>query len=137
MARPRLPMRKIREVLRLAAEGMSSRKIAASLSIGATTVIDCLQRARKAGASWPIAEDISDEVLEARLFPASSARSQAIARRSLPDWASIHRELKRPGVTLLLLWSEYRDRHSDPLGYSRFCEIYQEWKGQLTPTMRR
>jgi transposase len=90
-----------------------------------------------AGVCWPIADDMTDEVLEARLFPASSARSQAIARRPMPEWASIHRELKRPGVTLLLLWGEYRDRHSDPLGYSRFCEIYQEWKGRLTPTMRQ
>jgi transposase len=84
-----------------------------------------------AGVCWPIAEDIGDDVLEARLFPASSARSQPIAHRPMPEWAWIHRELKRPGVTLLLLWGEYRDRHSGALGYSRFCEIYQEWKGRL------
>jgi transposase len=137
MARARLPMRKIRDVLRLTAEGMSSRKIAASLSIGATTVVDCLHRARTAGVGWPLSEDITDEALEARLFPDSTALTQAKARRPMPEWALIHRELKRPGVTLLLLWEEYHGRHPDGLRYSRFCEIYQEWKRRLTPTMRQ
>ena len=63
--------------------------------------------------------------LEARLFPASTALTQRKARRPMPEWASIHRELKRPGVTLLLLWEEYRGRHPDGLGYSLFCEIFQ------------
>ena len=137
MPRARLPMRKIRDVLRLAAEGMSSRKIAASLSIGATTVVDCLHRARAANVGWPLPEGMTDEALEARLFPASTALSEAKARRPMPEWASIHSELKRAGVTLLVLWGEYRDRYPDGLGYSRFCEIYQQWKGHLTPTMRQ
>jgi len=66
----RLPMRKIRDMLRLTAAGMSSRKIAASLSIGGTTVVDCLQRARAVGVGWPLPDDLSDVALEARLFPA-------------------------------------------------------------------
>ena len=137
MAGARLPMRKIRDVLRLTAEGMSSRKIAASLSIGATTVVDCQRRARAVDLGWPLPEDMTDEVLEARLFPASTALARAMSRRPIPDWASLHRELKRPGVTLLLLWEEYRERHPDGVGYSWFCEIYQTWKGRLTPTMRQ
>jgi transposase len=137
MPRARLLMRKIREVLRLAAEGMSSRKIAASLSIGATTVIDCLHRARAASLGWPLPEEMNDAALEAQLFPASTAVTQAKARRPMPEWASIHRELKRDGVTLLLLWHEYRGQNPDGLGYSRFCEIYQAWKGRLSPTMRQ
>ena len=68
----RLPMRKIRDVLRLTAAGMSSRKIAASLVVGATTVVDCLQRARAAGVSWPLLDDLSDEALERRLYPPSA-----------------------------------------------------------------
>ena len=77
----RLPMRKIRDMLRLTAAGMSSRKIAASLSIGGTTVVDCLQRARAVGVGWPLPEGLSDAALEARLFPASTARCRS-ARRS-------------------------------------------------------
>ena len=100
----RLPMRKIRDVLRLTAAGMSSRKIAASLVVGATTVVDCLQRARAAGVSWPLLDDLSDEALEARLFPASTALAEIRARRPQPHWPTIHRELRRPGVTLQLVW---------------------------------
>ena len=102
----RLPMRKLRDVLRLRAGGMSKRKIAASLSIGATAAGDCLRRARRAGLSWPLPEDLSDEALERLLYPPP----QLIGKdgRSRPDWSMIHRELRRPGVTLLLLWEEYR-----------------------------
>jgi transposase len=130
-------MRKIRDVLRLTAAGMSSRNIALSLSIGATTVIDFLQRARLADMSWPPPEDMTDEALEARLFPASTALAEIKARRPQPDWRTIHRELRRKGVTLQLLWEEHRARHPDGHGYSRFCELYRTWEGRLSPTMRQ
>jgi len=92
----RLFMRKIRDVLRLTAAGMSSRKVGSSLGIGATTVIDFLGRARRAGIAWPLADDLEEETLEARLFPPPTITKD---QRPLPDWASVHRELKRPGVT--------------------------------------
>jgi len=130
-------MRKIRDVLRLTAAGMSSRKIAASLVVGATTVVDCLQRARAAGVSWPLLDDLSDEALEARLFPASTALAEIRARRPQPHWPTIHRELRRPGVTLQLVWEEYRAAHPEGYGYSRFCELYRAWEGRLLPTMRQ
>ena len=116
----RLPMRKIRDVLRLTAAGMSSRNIALSLSIGATTVIDFLQRARSAEMSWPLPEDMTDEALEPRLFPASTALAEIKARRPQPDWRTIHRELRRKGVTLQLLWEEHRAAHPNGYGYSRY-----------------
>src|SRR5262249_48086782 len=95
---------------------------------------ECLQRAGRAGLRWPIPDELDDATLELRLYPpAASSKVQ----RPLPEWASIHRELKQPGVTLLLLWEEDRGRHPGGLGYSRFCEIYQAWKGRLAPTMRQ
>ena len=133
----RLPMRKIRDMLRLTAAGMSSRKIAASLSIGGTTVVDCLQRARAVGVGWPLPEDLSDVALEARLFPASTALAAIKSRRTKADWPAIHRELKRPGVTLRLLWEEYRAANPEGYGYSRFCELFCAWEGRLSPTMRQ
>ena len=69
MSGARLPMRKLRDVLRLTAGGLSSRQMAASLTVGATTVIDYLGRARRAGIVWPLPEDLTDEALEARLYP--------------------------------------------------------------------
>ena len=122
-------MRKIRDVLRLRAAGMSSRNIALSLSIGATTVVDFLQRARAAEVCWPLPEDMTDEALEVRLFPASTALAEIKARRPQPDWRTIHRELRRKGVTLQLLWEEHRAACPDGYGYSRFCELYRAWEG--------
>src|SRR6266550_6637102 len=131
----RLPMRKIRDALRLRAGGMSKRKIAASLSIGMTAAGDCIRRARRAGLSWPLPEDLSDAALERLVYPPPQV--SATDRRSQPDWPTLHRELRRPGVTLQLLWEEYRSAHPDGYGYSRYCELYRAWEGRLSPTMRQ
>src|SRR5262245_2638102 len=69
MPQDRLPMRKIREVLRLKADGFSKRRIAASLGISATAAMECVQRARRTGLTWPLQDDLSDEALERRLYP--------------------------------------------------------------------
>jgi transposase len=128
-------MRKIRDVLRLRAGGMSKRQIAASLSIGATAAGDCMRRARRAGLSWPLPEDLSDEALDRLLYPPPPVTAKD--RRPQPDWAAIDRELRRPGVTLQLLWEEHRGTHPDGYGYSRYCELYRAWETRLSPTMRQ
>ena len=135
MPGPRLPMRKIRDVLRLRAGGMSKRQIAASLSIGPTAAGEIVRRARRAGLHWPLAEDVSDEALEQRLYP--SPKATIGEQRPQPNWAAVHRELRRPGVTLQLLWEEHRAAHADGYGYSRFCELYRRWEGRLSATMRQ
>jgi transposase len=127
-------MRNIRDVLWLTASGMSSRKIAASLSIGASTVIDCLQRARRSGLAWPLPDDLDDMGLERRLYPPPATTKD---QRPLPNWAVVQRELKRPGVTLELLWQEYREQHPDGYAYSRYCELHRAWEKRLSPTMRQ
>ena len=63
-------MRKIREALRLQASGLSNRKIAASIGVGPTVAGEYIRRARRADLSWPLPDDLSDEALEQRLFPA-------------------------------------------------------------------
>ncbi len=122
----RLPMRKIRDVLRLSAAGMSKRKIAASLGMSATAAGDCIRRARRAGVGWPLPEGLTEEALERRLYPPSTIAAKE--SRPRPNWAAIHRELRRPGVTLQLLWEEHRAAHPDGYGYSRFCELYRGWE---------
>ena len=129
----RLPMRKIRDVLRLSAASMSKRKIAAALGVSATAAGECIRRARRAGLTWPLPDELTDEALEHRLFPPPAVAAKD--RRPQPDCAAIHRELRRPGVTLQLLWEEHRAHHPDAHGYSRYCEIYGAWKARLTPTM--
>ena len=102
----RLSMRKIRDVLRLSAEGLSTRQIAASLAIGRSTLQGYLDRARDAEVVWPLPHAMSDTDLERLIFP-RTARDVS-NRATQPDWAHVHRELRRKGVTLSLLWEEYR-----------------------------
>jgi len=135
MPGPRLPMRKIRDVLRLSAGGMSKRKIAASLGVSPTAAGECIRRARRFGLGWPLPEEMTDETLESRLYPPPSSRARD--QRPQPDWVRVHRELRRPGVTLQLLWEEHRGAHADGYGYSRFCELYRAWEDRLSPTMRQ
>jgi transposase len=135
MPRPHIAMRKIREMLRLRlGEGLSLRQVSASLQIPFTTVCDHLRRAEEAGLTWPIPE-FSDEELEELLFAKPALPGQ---RRVVPDWSKVHSELRRKGVTLMLLWLEYRESHPDDgLGYSQFCERYRVWRRHLDVVMRQ
>lgn len=135
MPAQRLSMRKVREVLRLSSTGrLSHRQIAEGAGVARSTVKDYLARLRAAGLAWPLPEDLDDAALEARLFvtPGQQRRD-----RPLPEWPVIHRELQRKGVTLLLLWQEYKT--TEPLGvnYSRFCELYKVWRSSLDVVMRQ
>lgn len=127
-------MRKIREVLRLSAAGMSRRDIAGSVGVGKTTVYEYVMRAEVAGLAWPLGEEMDDETLEARLFPPPSV--ELAASRPVPDWRHIHRELKRRHVTLRLLWLEWRQDHPEGWGYSQFCHRYGAWVGAQDVVMR-
>ena len=132
----RLPMRKIKDVLRLRASGYSTRKIADSLGLGRTAAGNYLRRAAQAGLSWADVQGLDEVVLERLLFgQAAGAEGHPFF---LPDWADVYRELKRPGVTLHLLWEEYRACHPDDgYGYSAYCQHYRAWVKRLSPSMRQ
>jgi len=93
------------------------------------------ERAEAAGVSWPLPEELADSALEALLYPPISHPS--IQPRAVPEWSQIHRELRRPGVTLQLLWVEYRAIHPEGYQYSRFCALYNTWKDTLDPVLRQ
>jgi transposase len=132
----RLSMRKIREYLRLRFEGgLSHRQIAASLQVSRSSVGEYERRFAASGLSWPLPEALSDRDLERRLFPPPPA--VPADTRVVPDWAAVHQELRRPGVTLMLLWEEYRAAHPEGFGYSWFCKRYEAWSGSLDVVMRQ
>lgn len=135
MAQEPLSMRKIREILRLKWEcQLPNRAVARSCQVGVGTVSDYVRRAREAGLFWPLPEELGEPALERLLFP-DSHRPHRVAR-PCPDWSVVHAELRRKGVTLRLLWLEYRGRHPDGYGYSQFCERYAQWHGRLKPSLR-
>ena len=129
-------MRRLRELLRLKYDaGLSHRAIAQACAMGLGTVTTYLQRAAAAGLSWPLPESLDDGALEARLF---ARPARPLARdRVVPEWAQLHHELKKPGVTLALLWTEYRAQHPTGYAYSQFCERYRRWARALKPSMRQ
>src|SRR5665213_1596645 len=137
MPAQRLTMRRIRQMLRMhfGAEA-SDRTIARELSVARSTIRDYLDRAKAAGLSWPLPDELSDEVLEERLF-ARAGSKPGLRRRAEPEWAALVREMKRPGVNLMVLWEEHRESHPDGYGYSRFCELYRGFEHRLAPTMRQ
>ena len=137
MPAERVSMRRVREVLRLKYEvGATDRAIARSVGVARSTAWLCLDRVAAAGLTWPLPATVTDGALEALLFARSGAQI-GLRRKAEPDWVTVHRELRRPGVTLMLLWDEYRREQPDGYGYSRWCDLYRGWEGRLSPTMRQ
>lgn len=137
MPRPRSAMRKIREVLRLSlGEGLSPRQVAISLALSRITIRRYLERARLAGITWPLPDELDDVALEARLFAPPPPPGHI---RPLPDWAEVHHELRsKKNVTLQLLHLEYKERcPSDGYQYSQFCLLYRAWLKKVDVVMRQ
>jgi len=129
-------MRKIKEVLRLKFEvGRGQRQIARSCAIGKTTVAECLARFERSELSWPQAAQLNEATLERTLYPPAAA--VPAAARAVPNWLYIHQELRRKGVTLTLLWYEYKAAHPEGFEYSWFCDRYRAWAGTLDLVMRQ
>lgn len=126
-------MRKIKEILRLKSLGLSSRNIALSVKIARSTVADYLERAQRANLTWPIPEGLDDVALQRMLFSDEEVKPRL---RIEPDYSYLHRELKRKGVTLHLLWQEYLESYPDGYRYSQFCQLYRDWQCHIDPTMR-
>lgn len=131
----RLSMRKISEILRQRyALNHSYRDIGKSLGISISTIADYLSRARVAGITWPLPNSMTEEQLFAQLFLPVEKTS---ANRQPTDWEQIHQERHKKGMTLRLLWREYRSSHPEGFCYSQFCKHYKDYVKTLTPVMRQ
>ena len=99
-------MTNYREILRLHSLGLNKTEIASSCQCARNTVAATLQRAANCGLQWPLPEEMSDKQLSERLFPTSPSKPVY----KMPDYAYVHKELQRSGITLNLLWLEYCDQ---------------------------
>jgi transposase len=127
-------MRKIREVLRLKFEArLSDSQIAQAIGSARSTVQECLRRSRAAGLTWPLAPELDEASLHGRLY----RREVPLSRIPDPDFAHLHAELKRAGVTRLLLWQEYKTEKPDGWQYSAFCNRYRRWLGTQDVVLRQ
>jgi len=135
MPAPRIGMRKIKDILRLRWEqGLPIRQVARSACCSPSTVVATEHRARAAGLDWRTCEPLDEAELEQRLYGRTKS---ATAERRPIDFRALHREKKKKGVTMALLWQEYKRDHRDGYGYSRFCELYAKWRGGLDVVMRQ
>lgn len=127
-------MRKIREILRLRYEaGLSERQIAKAAHAARSTVQECLRRARDAGLAWPLPAAWDEARLEQTLYPLPAPTTDV----PLPDLALIDQELRRKGVTLQLLWQEYKTAQPGGLQYSAFCDRYARWRSSRDLVLRQ
>jgi transposase len=118
----------------MAARGHSHRDIGRSLGISHNTAAGYLRRAAAAGLDALAAEELDDEALTARLFPPAAP---ARVPRPLPDWSQVARDLKKKGVTLLLLWLEYRQLHPDGYEYTQFVKHFRDWEAGVDVVLRQ
>jgi len=127
-------MRTVREILRLHFEhNLSQRAIARACTVSPTTVGDYLERVKQSGQPWLAISSLDDRSLKTLLYPDDGA---AASRKPLPDFDALRLEMKKKGVTLQLLWEEYRAIHPDGYGRSQFCELYHRHGRTLEPVMR-
>jgi transposase len=136
MPAERVAMRVVHEVLRLTFAGISKREVARRTGLASSTVRATIARFQSLGLTWPLPETVTDSELAARLYK-NAGKKQGHRRRAEPDWASLHREMKRKHVTLSILWDEYIEAQPDGYRYSRFCELYRSWEGKISVTMRQ
>ena len=132
-------MRKIKEVLRLTHDKrLSERQVAQSLGLSRSTVKEYRVRAERAGLGWPLAEGLTDETLEDKLFPPPIYVEPPA--KALPDFDYIYRELKthrKFNLTLDLLWQEYKEQYPQGYQYSQFCGLYRRYRSKLDYSMRQ
>lgn len=136
MPQARVPMRKIKEVLRLQGLGLNVSQISGAVGISRGSVRAYLERAERAGLSWPAAESVGDVDLELMLF---GDQRRVLDGRVIPDWAQVKRELSGKAVTLQLLHNEYVAEVGDAAAYSysRFCDLFQQFESTVSPSMRQ
>ena len=137
MSAKRMTMRKIREILRLSLEaGLSIRQIKASTKVSVGGIQKILSRAKSLDLSWPLPEDLTDDLLASRFYPRADASTSS--HLQIPDWPEVHQALKQKGVVKQLLWEEYTEQYPNRcMSYSRFCDRYLHWRKQQRRSMRQ
>jgi len=135
MVMERTCMRKIREVLKLRFDSkFSNDRISECCGLSKTSIKRYFRKFKDSGITWPLSEEITDEILEQNLFPKSSGKKPAVINL---NYEYIFQELKKPDVTLALLWEEYKSENPNGYGYSQFCSLYRAYTKTLNYSMRQ
>ena len=126
-----------REILRLKSLKSSLRQTRSAAHCSDHTVKAVLAEAERLGISWPLEDDVTNGDLELLLFPDKRKNASMYIE---PDYPYIHTELAKNGVTLTLLWEEYRakcyESGKTPYMSTQFAEKYRKWARVTKATMR-
>ena len=130
-------MRKLRDVLRLRLEaGLSYRQINASTKVSVGAIQKLMTRAEELALTWPLLTELDDHQLAGLFYPGADTRTSS--RHQVPDWPTLHQELKGKGVTKQLLWEEYTQQYPNRCySYSQFCDRYNHWRRLQKRSMRQ
>lgn len=129
-------MRKVRDVLRLKLDArLSHEQIACALGISKGVVTKYAGLAAAAGLDWKAVSGLDEAALERRLLASPDKPSEFVQ----PDYGRVHQELRRKGMTLMLLWEEHRAvfAHAKTYSYSQYCENYRRFARRLKRSMRQ
>ena len=133
--REKISMRKIKEVLRLRFEcNLSQRGASKVCKVGRKTIQDYERRFKVSELTWPLADDVTEEVLEQKLF---GTQPRKVSNKSPIDFEHMFQELKKPNVTLEVLWEEYRKDNSNGYQYSHFCNLFRVYLKSMNYSMRQ
>lgn len=131
-------MRKIKSILRLQHEsGLSQRQIASSLGLSVGVVNKYLAKAAAVGISWPLPHELDDEDALAKLLQPTRKKKSCSGAKHDIDFAYMHHELRRKGMTVQLLWEEYAQHVDNHLSYAHFCRLYKQWRKTQPQSMRQ
>ena len=139
MAEERLSMRKLKELLRLKWDcQLSNRIIGRAIHVSPSTVSYYTRAFQASGLSWPLNPEWDDKELMLHLEPYCQQLKNQTFTKAIPDYFAIHEELKKVGVTLQLLWEEYRNQCNEKAySYPEYCRRYRHWRKQLKPSLRQ
>lgn len=136
MANTTISMSKIRQLLRLHAQGRSKLQIAYQTGISRNTLKKYLKEYVSSGLNYAEIIMLSDKDLESLFVNPEGKPVNEKLKRLFELFPSIEKELKRKGVTRTLLWEEYKAKHPMGVGLSQFKKYFAQWKSQVNPTMR-
>lgn len=133
----RVSMKQIKEVLKLKYQmDFSFRRISKSIGISASTALEYCRRFEIIPQSLDEFILLDEDIMYKMLFPEKKA-IQRKTKRPKPDVEYIDKEIRKKGVTYLLLWQEYKEMHPDGYGYTQFKTYYHKYRKKLNPSMRQ
>jgi transposase len=136
MANNPISMSKIRQILRLHSQGRGKLLIANHTGIARNTLKKYLKEFEHSGLSFKEINELSDKDLEDLFIKPEEKPLSPKLQALFSLFPAMDKELKRKGITRLLLWEEYRRKHPDGYGLSQFKNYFAGWKAQVNPSMR-